>query len=153
MNDNPIEYTIKTMAETIFWGSMKRLKRDDNETITEFWQHFSQNNIFSRITNLISPKIVVMYTNQNPENEECHFWLGGLVSEVSQTDELLKYKKIPEQSYAVFVKTGLPRVVLTEIWSEINKTELDRSYYSDFEIYKPISDGQFEIQVYVSLVQ
>jgi predicted transcriptional regulator YdeE len=146
-----MEYTIKTMAETTFWGVMTRLKRSDKTKISDFWQYFSQNNIFGRITNLLSPKIVVMYSNQNPENKECHFWLGGLVSDVNKSNELLKYKKIPEQVYAVFVGEGVPEKVLTQIWSSVEKSDLDRNYFSDFELYKPISEGQFEIQVYVSL--
>jgi predicted transcriptional regulator YdeE len=146
-----MEYTIKTMAATTFWGVMIRLKRNDKTKITEFWQYFSQNNIFGRITSLLSPRIVAMYTNQNPENEECHFWLGGLVSEVNKTNELLKYKRIPEQDYAVFISKGIPGEVLTQIWLEVKKADLDRNYFSDFEIYKPIGNGQFEVQVYVSL--
>jgi predicted transcriptional regulator YdeE len=146
-----MEYTIKTMVETTFWGVMTRLKRSDKTKISDFWQYFSQNNIFGRITNLLSPRIVVMYSNQNPENNECHFWLGGLVSEVNKTNELLKYKKIPEQVYAVFVSEGIPEKVLTQIWSSVEKSDLDRNYFSDFELYKPIGEGQFEIQVYVSL--
>jgi predicted transcriptional regulator YdeE len=147
-----MEYTIKTMATTTFWGVMTRLRRSDESKISEFWQCFSQNNIFSRLTNLLSPRVVVMYSNQNPENEECHFWLGGLVSDVNKTNELLKYKRIPEQDYAVFVSEGIPGEVLSQIWSEVKKTNLDRSYLSDFEIYKPIGEGRFQIQVYVSLV-
>jgi predicted transcriptional regulator YdeE len=146
-----MEYTIKTMAETTLWGVTTRLKRNDKIKISEFWQYFSQNNIFARIPNLLSPRIVAMYTNQNPENEECHFWLGGLVSEANKSDELLKYKKIPELDYAVFVSRGIPGEVLIRIWTEIKKTNLDRNYFADFEIYKPISDGLFEVQVYVSL--
>jgi predicted transcriptional regulator YdeE len=146
-----MEHTIKTMASTTFWGVSTRLKRSDSQKITEFWQYFSQNNIFGRINNLLSPRVVVMYTNQNPENEECHFWLGGLVSEANKADELLKFKKIPELDYAVFVNEGIPGEILTQMWSEIKQTNLDRNYFSDFEIYKPIGNGQFEIQVYVSL--
>ncbi len=139
------------MAATTFLGVTVRLKKNKVDKISEFWQHFSQNNIFARIENLLAPRVVAMYSDYNMPGEDCSFWLGGLVTETPQKNELLRYKKIPEQVYAVFMERGIPAEITSNIWKKINQLDLDRSRQNDLEIYKPISDGKFEIQIYVSL--
>ena len=139
------------MASTIFMGEMVRIRKNKIAETAEFWQKFSSNNTFARVSHLLAPRIVAMYSNYNLPSENCSFWLGGLVSEAVKNDELLKFKKIPEQLYAVFVERGIPTEVTPEIWRSVEESDLDRSYESDFEIYKPIGDGGFEIQIYVSL--
>ena len=146
-----MEYTIKTMAATTFLGATVRLKKNKVDKISEFWQYFSQNNIFTRIDSLLAPRVVAMYSDYNMPGEDCSFWLGGLVADTPKKSDILKFKKIPEQLYAVFVEQGVPSEITSNIWKEINQLDLDRSRQNDFEIYKPIGEGKFEIRIYVSL--
>ena len=139
------------MAATIFMGATVRIRKDVIKETAEFWQSFSSNNTFSKIENLLAPKVVAMYSRYNKTGVDCDFWLGGLVSEGNKKNELLKFKKIPEQVYAVFVASGIPSEVTPKIWDEITKTILDRSFESDFEVYTPVGNGNFVIQIYVSL--
>jgi predicted transcriptional regulator YdeE len=146
-----MEYTIKTMSDTIFVGTMTRIRKNKTKETTDFWQHFSSNHIFAKIENLLAPRVVAMYSNYNLPGEDCSFWLGGLVSHDPKSDSVIKYKKIPEQAYAIFTGIGVPAEIIPNLWQKIKKEDLDRSYVSDIEIYKPISEGNFEIQIYVSL--
>ncbi len=139
------------MAETIFMGVTVRIRKDKLKETSEFWQSFSSNNVFAKIENLLAPRVVAMYSRYNTTGVDCDFWLGGLVSKGVKKDDLLRYKKIPEQAFAVFVQTGIPAEVTPNIWRAVEEADLDRSYESDFEIYNPIGEGGFEIEVYVSL--
>ncbi len=139
------------MAATIFMGSTVRIRKNKIKETTEFWQYFSSNNIFAKIENLLAPRVVAMYSRYNTTGVDCDFWLGGLVSEGNKKNELLKFKKIPEQLYAVFEDVGIPTEITPRIWEEIIRISLDRSFESDFEIYTPRGDGNFRIQIYVSL--
>jgi predicted transcriptional regulator YdeE len=146
-----MEYTIKTMAATIFVGAMTRIRKNKTKETADFWQYFSSNNFIARIDNLLAPRIVAMYSNYNLPGEDCTFWLGGLVSHNPKSDTSIKYKKIPEQAYAIFRDIGIPAEITPTIWKKVEKRDLDRSYVSDFEVYKPIGEGNFEIEIYVSL--
>ena len=147
-----MNYTIKTMAQTIFVGTNTRQIKYDTKAAEQFWQKFSQNNTFARIDNLLSPKIVALYSKVNITNMDCFFWLGGLVSEQPiKNDEQLPYLKIPEQAYAVFKAKGAADVIVPEAWLRIDSEDLDRSYINDMEIYTPIGDDTFEVEFYVSL--
>ena len=72
---------------------------------------------------------------------------------MEQVPEGLVGKVLPESRYAVFTTQGAFPQGLVAVWQEIWKSRLQRSYTSDFEVYRSDFDPQRnpEVMVYVAI--
>jgi predicted transcriptional regulator YdeE len=115
---------------------------------------FFKENIFSTIPNKINGNILALYTDYEGDYTKPYSWiLGCEVSNLDEVPEGLVGKVIPESKYAVFTTQGEFPQGLIIVWQDIWKSDLQRLYTSDFEVYRRDFDPQQnpEVKVYIAI--
>lgn len=108
-------------------------KRD----ISQLWGQFILNNIADSIPNKISDDVYCVYTNYESDHTgDYTTTLGCRVSDTSTViPEGLIIKEIPENNYLKFISEGKLPESVAQVWDFIWKSDLNRSYIADFEVY------------------
>jgi len=115
---------------------------------------FFKENTLSKIPNKINGNILALYTDYEGDYTKPYSWiLGCEVSSLDEVPEGLVGKVIPESKYAVFTTQGEFPKGLIAAWQAIWKSNLSRSYTSDFEIYRSDFDPEHnpEVKVYIAI--
>lgn len=115
---------------------------------------FFKENILSKIPNKINGNILALYTDYEGDYTKPYSWiLGCEVSDLKQIPEGLVGKIIPKSDYVVFTTQGEFPQGLINVWENIWKADLPRSYTSDFEVYRSDFDPQQnpEVKVYIAI--
>jgi predicted transcriptional regulator YdeE len=103
--------------------------------ISAFWQKFFQENIVSKIPNKKGTDIFCLYTNYEGDFMAPYTVIIGCeVETFDQIPEGMISKIIPKAQYAVFTTDSTQQV--SSKWNQIWQTKLDRTYLTDFEVYK-----------------
>ena len=139
----------QTETIKILGFELKTSNQEAFQTIPKFWGEIMGENRLKKITPSISENIYAVYTNfKNPgkNNEGVYSLIIGR--------EVLKNQKafdgfveaiISPQKRAVFdVEKNHPEKV-GAMWQEIWNTNLEKTFVSDFELYKP--NGEIEIHI------
>ncbi len=115
---------------------------------------FFKENIVLKIPNKANGDILALYTDYEGDYTKPYSWiLGCEVLSLEQVPEGLVGKIIAESKYAVFSTNGEFPQGLIAAWQDIWKSNLPRSYTSDFEVYPSDFDPQHnpEVKVYIAL--
>lgn len=115
---------------------------------------FFKENIPSKIPNKINGNILALYTDYEGDYTKPYSWiLGCEVSSLEQVPEGLVGKVIPDSKYAVYTTQGEFPQGLIAAWQDIWRSNLPRSYTSDFEVYRSDFDPQRnpEVKVYIAI--
>src|SRR5579863_5864276 len=155
MQELNMHHTIEHQKKKFFIGL--ELRTSNEECSTAMPAHkdkFFRQNIASKIPNKISGNILALYTDYEGDYSKPYSWILGC--EVSSLDEIpagLVGKVIPESKYAIFTTQGeFPQGLITA-WQAVWKSNLPRSYTSDFELYRSDFDPQKnpEVKVYIAI--
>jgi predicted transcriptional regulator YdeE/GNAT superfamily N-acetyltransferase len=117
-------------------------------------EKFFKENILSKIPNRVNGNILALYTDYEGDYTKPYSWiLGCEVSNLEQVPKGLVGKIIPESKYAIFTTQGEFPKGLIAAWQDIWKSNLHRSYTSDFEVYRSDFDPQHnpEVKVYIAV--
>ncbi|MBP9842272.1 MAG: effector binding domain-containing protein, partial [Simkaniaceae bacterium] len=133
------------------------LKTDNEKSSLEMPAHqekFFKENVPAKIPNKMSENIFALYTDYEGDYTKPYSWILGC--EVSSLDEIpvgLVGKVIPESEYAVFTTQGEFPQGLISAWQAVWKSDLPRSYTSDFELYRSTFHPQEnpEVKVYIAV--
>lgn len=147
--------TIEYQKEKFFIGLELRTNNEEcSLAMSAHKDKFFQKNIPSIIPNKIDDNILALYTDYEGDYTKPYSWiLGCEVSSLEQVPEGLVGKVIPDSKYAVYTtKGGFPQGLIAA-WQDIWKSNLPRSYTSDFEVYRSDFDPQHnpEIKVYIAI--
>ncbi len=115
---------------------------------------FFKENILSKISNKINGNILALYTDYEGDYTKPYSWiLGCEVSSLDQVPEGLVGKTIPESMCAIFTTQGEFPQGLIAAWQNIWKSNLTRSYTTDFEVYPSDFDPlrNPEVKVYIAI--
>lgn len=110
--------------------------------------------IMRKITNKISNNILALYTDYEGDYTKPYSWiLGCEVSNLDFVPHGLVGKEILTSKYAVFTTQGEFPQGLIAAWQAVWKSNLSRSYTSDFEIYRSDFDPQKnpEVKIYIAI--
>jgi len=117
-------------------------------------EKFFRDNILSKIPSKVNENVLALYTDYEGDYTKSYSWiLGCEVSSLDKIPEGLVGKIIPESNYAVFTTTGEFPGGLIAAWQAIWKSNLHRSYTSDFEVYCSDFDPQNnpQVQIYIAI--
>lgn len=150
-----MNYIIDHQKEKYFIGL--ELRTNNAECSVAMPAHkdrFFKENILAKIPNKVDGSMLALYTDYEGDFNKPYSWILGC--EVSSLDDIpqgLVGKIIPAATYAVFTTHGKFPHGLIETWQEIWKTDIARSYTSDFEVYRENFDPTHnpEVQVYISI--
>jgi len=150
-----MKYIIEKQDKKYFIGLPLRTNNDEcSLAMPAHKERFFKEGILQRIPNKINGDILAVYTDYEGDYTKPYTWiLGCEVSSLDLVPEGLIGKIIPSSDYAVFTTQGLFPQGLIHAWQEIWKSNLKRSYSTDFEVYwsnfDPHSNPQ--VQVYISI--
>lgn len=117
-------------------------------------ERFFKENIPSKIPNKINGDILALYTDYEEDYTKPYSWiLGCEVSSLKQIPEGLVGKVIPASKYVVYTTKGEFPQGLIAAWQDIWKSNIPRSYTSDFEVYRSDFDPQRhpEVKIYIAI--
>lgn len=150
-----MQYTVEHQKKKFFIGLELRTNNEEcSSTMPAHKAKFFGENIPSKIPNKINGNILALYTNYEGDYTKPYSWiLGYEVSSLEEIPEGLVGKVIPESNYAVFTTQGGFPEGLIASWQAIWKSNLHRSYTSDFEVYRSDFDPQNnpQVKVYIAI--
>jgi len=117
-------------------------------TIPAFWEKFLKEDIYKTIPNNAEPNAIYgLYTDYASDHSgDYTLLLGAKVNNAERLTNGLVRREIPTANYAVF-STDSPQKVF-ELWQTIWALPLQRTYSSDFEVYKKEVES---ISIYIAI--
>ncbi len=150
-----MNHTIERQNKKFFIGLELRTNNEDcSSAMPSHKEKFFRENILAKIPNKINGNILALYTNYEGDYTKPYSWiLGCEVSSLDEVPEGLVGKVIPESTYAVFTTQGGFPQGLIAAWQAVWKSDLHRSYTSDFEVYRSDFDPQKnpQVKVYIAI--
>lgn len=151
-----MNYPITDLSEQKIIGIATRADNSPAglQKIAALWQKFHQEKVLDKIDDKVSDEIFAIYTDYEGDHTKPYkFILGVKVFDFDSVPSGMITYVIPEQQYAVATAIGkMPQAVAKE-WQKIWKSDLDRKYSSDFEIYNEDSDlgDDSEVEIYIAV--
>jgi len=148
-------HTLVEVREKYFIGL--ELRTDNEKCSVEMPAHkerFFRENILGKIPNKKNGEILALYTDYEGDYSLPYSWiLGCEVSSLDEIPEGLVARVIPTSKYALFTTKGSFPDGLIEAWKAVWKSDLTRSYTSDFEVYSSDFDPEHhpEVKVYIAI--
>jgi len=104
------------------------------------WQKFMGEAVANKITNKLSADIYAVYFEYDGDHTQPYsFFLGCKVDADAETPDGLQSIDIPNQNYTVVTAKGKMPDCVANAWQEIWKSDIDRAYGFDFEVYNELS--------------
>jgi predicted transcriptional regulator YdeE len=150
-----MNHTVERQGKKYFIGLA--LRTDNNECSAAMPAHkekFFRENTLAKIPNKVGSNILALYTDYEGDYTKPYSWiLGCEVSNLDEVPEGLVGRVIPESNYAVFTTQGAFPQGLIAAWQAVWKSNLHRSYTSDFEVYGSDFDPQKkpQVKVYIAI--
>lgn len=122
--------------------------------IGALWQRWFEENCSEKISSKLNEDIINLYTNYvSDEHDYYTTVLGHQVDHFNIVPEGMMAIEISKLNYEVFESKGiLPHCVL-DTWEHIWKSDLNRAYVADFDVYDNNSfhTDQAEVKTFVSI--
>lgn len=123
--------------------------------IPMLWDKFIKESVGSKVVNKVDETIYALYTDYESDYTKPYTTLLGYrVENLDNISEDLTVKIIPAANYATFVAKGdLTKDAVYNEWLKIWKTDLNRAYTTDLEIYgeKAVDPTNGEAEIYIAL--
>lgn len=104
------------------------------------WQQFMGEGIANKITGKLSPDIYAVYFEYDGDHTQPYsFFIGCKVSTDAETPDGLQSIDIPNQNYTIVTANGKMPDCVANAWQEIWKSDIERAYGYDFEVYNELS--------------
>lgn len=120
----------------------------------ELWQKFEENRITELIPNKISNAVyAVYYDYESDENGLFSYFIGCKVDNNTEPPKNLDEIIIPEQNYHKETAKGQMTGCISDAWTKIWNSNLNRKFGFDFEIYDERSYdwNNAEIDIFLSI--
>ena len=146
-----MDYKVENLNEFQVVGISVRTTNENDQSLKDIgalWNKFYFDNIMGKISQKENEEIIALYTDyEKDEMKPYSVLLGHRVKNISFIPEGMASKFVPASKYAIFhVKGKLPHE-LVKAWKHIWKSNLERTYSGDFEIYSK----ENEVDIYVSI--
>ena len=139
-------------------GIAARTKNENGQAkqdIGALWQKLMAENIITKIPNIVDQTIYGLYTDYESDHNGYYTTiLGYKVSSLDNIPDGMVGKRIESANYTEFIAKGdLTSNAVIDVWSEIWKLDLDRTYQADFETYgeKASNPVDGEAEIYISI--
>ncbi|MEM9648503.1 MAG: GyrI-like domain-containing protein [Bacteroidota bacterium] len=105
--------------------------------IPKLWERFMAENTINRIPHKVDQTIYAIYTDYEGDHTQPYtIVIGCNVDSLDNIPEDLTVKLIPEAEYTRFIAKGdLTKDAVINTWMDIWKTDLNRTYTTDIEVY------------------
>jgi predicted transcriptional regulator YdeE len=147
----------ETLGEFHVIGISVRTTNANNKAlkdIGDLFGNFIGQNLMQMIPNKMTEDIYCVYTDYESDyNGPYTTIIGCKVSSLAEIPSGLIGKTIPQSKYEVYRSTGKLSISLVKTWETIWKSDLDRRYTADFDIYgaKARDFDNAEMDTYVAI--
>ena len=132
-------YEIVEMPSKMMSGISVHTTNENKQAVNDIgklWEEFWNKNIFSFTENKKNNKMYGVYTNYEGDLTKPYvFYACCEVKSKKNNNCECSVISVPESKYAKFSIRGNYDESVEKLWSVIWKTELDRKYTCDFEVY------------------
>jgi predicted transcriptional regulator YdeE len=150
-----MQHKVEHLNQKFFIGLELRTNNEEcSSAMPAHKEKFFKENTLAKIPNKTNENILALYTDYAGDYTQPYSWiLGCEVSNLDKVPDGLVGKVIPAADYAVFTTEGGFPQGLIAAWQAIWKSNLHRSYTSDFEVYRPDFDPQKnpEVKIYIAI--
>ncbi len=123
--------------------------------IGALWQKFMGEHILEKIPNKINNTIYSVYTEYVSDYTEPYTTLIGCsVKHLNEIPAGMRGIKFNKETYQRFIAKGdLSAHIVANAWNEIWKSNLNRAYTQDFEVYseKTHNPHDAEVDIYIAI--
>lgn len=138
------------------WVRTTNQNNQAKKDIGELWQKFMAANLSETIPNIQDPTIYAVYTEYEGDHTQPYTTiLGYRVTSLDNIPEGMKHISIEKGNYHQFTAKGnLTTNAVVDVWNEIWKMDLNRTYTTDFEAYgeKAADPTNGEAEIYIATV-
>ncbi|MEJ0106524.1 MAG: GyrI-like domain-containing protein [Bacteroidota bacterium] len=100
------------------------------------WQQFEKGNYADKIPGKLGDDIIAVYHNyEGDHTQPFSYFIGCRVAAGSAMPEGMDSLTIEKATYQQFIAKGKMPDCVGNTWREIWKTNIDRAYIADFEVY------------------
>ncbi|MFK7972172.1 MAG: GyrI-like domain-containing protein [Bacteroidia bacterium] len=137
--------------------SVRTINGDERaeQDIGGLWQRFMGEGVMAKIPNKVSPEICAIYTNYEGDHTQPYdMILGCKVASLEDVPEGMIGQTFTGGNYAPFQAKGkLSDGVVVAAWHSIWKSDLDRTYSADLEIYgeKAQNPDDAEVDIFIAV--
>lgn len=133
--------------------------RAGSPTIGELWHRFQSEQILAKIPGRIDKSHVAVYHDYDRADSALPYklLLGARVAPGTQPPPGMLLIKVPRQKYAKFTtrKGAIPGIIFdawNHVWDLFNRSELNRAFGIDFELYdeRAADPSSAEVDLYIS---
>lgn len=146
-----MDYKIITLGEFNVMGIAVRTTNEHEQArkdIGALWNKFYFDNIMGKIPQKETEEIITLYTDYEKDfTLPYSVILGHKVNKTNIIPEGMVLKTVQPSKYAVFHVEGQLPQELIKTWKWIWKSDLERTYTGDFEVYKK----ENEADIYVAI--
>lgn len=126
-----------------------------SEDCGSLWQKFETDKVFDLIPGKLSSEVYAVYFDYEKDDPGsfCYF-IGCEVNIEAVTPKGLEELLIPTQKYHKITAKGVMTGCITDAWKEIWKSDMNRKFGFDFEVYDERSQdwSNAEVDIYVSIL-
>lgn len=110
------------------------------EDCGNLWQQFISEAVADKITRKLSHDIYAVYFEYEGDHTQPYsFFIGCKVANDAETPDGLQSIEIPNQDYSIVTAKGKMPDCVANAWQDIWKSNIERAYGFDFEVYNELS--------------
>ncbi|HUH33323.1 MAG TPA: effector binding domain-containing protein [Daejeonella sp.] len=151
-----MEKIAKEEFQLIGLGLAKKTSNEARQSSIDcgnLWEKFEKEGFVQRIPGLVSNAVYAVYFDYDGDHSKLfYYFIGCKVEPGTRVPEDMQSLIIPSQNYSRVIARGKMPDCLTESWSKIWTSQIDRAYQFDFEIYDDRSHDwdDAEVEIFVS---
>jgi predicted transcriptional regulator YdeE len=118
------------------------------------WQKFEQGKYADKVTGKLSDDIYAVYHDYEGDHTTPYsYFIGCPVTDDAIIPDGMNSLVIPKGTYVKIIARGIMPDCIAHAWMDIWKSDLNRAYLADFEVYDEKSKdwSAAEVQVYVGV--
>jgi predicted transcriptional regulator YdeE len=150
-NNNAMEYQTKELPSFYVIGIWVRTTNQNGQSqkdIGELWGKYMQGNIEAKIQNKVSGDTYCVYTDyESDETGKYTTLLGYKVSSLDSIPPGMIGITVPKSTYRVYTSTGKLPDCVVNTWMNIWKTDINRKFAADFDVYGTKAKNQSNAEV------
>lgn len=150
--------TTKKIEDFHVIGISVRTKNENQETtrdIAKLWNDFMSRKIMNKIPNKIEDTLYAIYTDYESDHSgEYTIVVGCKVSSLEVIPLGMVGTTVKTGDYAKFMAKGdVTKAAIPDAWEKIWKTDLNRVYASDFEVYddRAMDPTNAEVDIFIGV--
>ncbi len=155
--DFPVTYVKEKQMKRLVIGIPIRTSNENGrfqKDVSPLWDRFFREKIADKIPNKTGQSPIAVYTDYEGDyTQPFTYILGYEVFSLKEIPEGMRGVEISPSPYAVFTAKGEFPKSMVQTWQTVWKSDLPRSYTTDFEIYPSDFNPQKkpEVRIYIGL--